>query len=522
MKNKLYLISVLFICQQTIAQLPEDAIRMSWVTPSGSARNQAIGGAMGSLGGDITSIFVNPAGLGLYKTNEIVLSPGFSLLGNKSAYRGTDAKADMFNRFNFGASGVVWGFGDNYSKWNSKAFGIAVNRTANFDGKVYYKGQNDFSSYSEQFVEFAQSGLPIDAVLYNAPLSLGTKLANYTYLIDTLTVGGQTQIVGLPYRDALLNNTSMLLNQEKSITTKGGITEIAIAYAANMDDKVYIGGSIGVPIVNYNRSSLITETDATGINNNNFNYSKYDEEYTSKGVGVNAKLGIIIKPTNHFRLGLAIHTPSIYGLKEKTTGRMENDLENYFSPGHQIRIANTDSIYTQFGVDVPQYKYDLSTPWKFIVSGSLVLREESDVTKQRGFLTADIEYVTHRSSRFSTSDDQTGDDDYYKAVNNAVKSVYKGAFNFRAGGELKFKTIMTRLGFAYYGNPYKDKELKAHRMNVSGGLGWRNKGMFIDLTYVESLNKDVNFPYRLSDKANTFADIKEASGNVLMTVGFKF
>ena len=52
---------------QLTAQLPEDAIRMSWNTPSGTARNQAIGGAMGSLGGEITSVFVNPAGLGIQK-----------------------------------------------------------------------------------------------------------------------------------------------------------------------------------------------------------------------------------------------------------------------------------------------------------------------------------------------------------------------------------------------------------------------------------------------------------------------
>jgi hypothetical protein len=80
---------------------------------------------------------------------------------------------------------------------------------------------------------------------------------------------------------------------------------------------------------------------------------------------------------------------------------------------------------------------------------------------------------------------------------------------------------MTRLGFAYFTNPYRDAELDANKMNVSGGLGYRNKGIFLDLTYVQSLNKDVNFPYRLSDKANTFADVKDRSGYVVMTLGFK-
>src|SRR5205085_943732 len=92
------------------------------------------------------------------------------------------------------------------SKWSSKAFSIAINRTANFNSNIHCRGDNNFSSFSESFAEeFANSGLPISTVLYNAPLSLGTKLANYTYLIDTLTANGQTQVVGLPERDAIIN-----------------------------------------------------------------------------------------------------------------------------------------------------------------------------------------------------------------------------------------------------------------------------------------------------------------------------
>jgi len=103
-----------------------------------------------------------------------------------------------------------------------------------------------------------------------------------------------------------------------------------------------------------------------------------------------------------------------------------------------------------------------------------------------------------------------------------VRSEYKGAFNFRVGGELKFNTIMGRLGFAYYSNPYKEEVLKTNKMLLSGGLGYRNKGFFVDLTYVHSFNKEVNFPYRLQDKANTFASIKDQRGNIVASVGFKF
>jgi hypothetical protein len=145
-----------------------------------------------------------------------------------------------------------------------------------------------------------------------------------------------------------------------------------------------------------------------------------------------------------------------------------------------------------------------------------------DVTKQKGFLTADIEYVGHAGSKFKSADN-ANDKSIYSDVNKAIKDIYKGTFNFRAGGELKFKTIMARLGFAYYTNPYRDKILKARKMNLSGGLGYRNKGMFIDVTYVHSLNRDAHFPYRVDPpRLNTYASLKDSNGGVMLTFGFKF
>jgi hypothetical protein len=66
------------------------------------------------------------------------------------------------------------------------------------------------------------------------------------------------------------------------------------------------------------------------------------------------------------------------------------------------------------------------------------------------------------------------------------------------------------------------KELKANRTQLSGGLGYRNHGIFLDLAYVHTFNKDVQFPYRLNDKPNTFASQTGSRGNVVATIGFKF
>lgn len=527
MKSKLYIALLLLIGQQLVAQVPEDALRMSWNVPSGTARNQAIGGAMGSLGGEISAVFVNPAGLGMYKTGEIVLSPGFNFFKTKSNFRETDAKSDNLSRFNFGTSGIIWGFSDKYSKWTSKAFSIAINRTANFNGTYYYKGVNDYSSFSEplanEFFNYyvdRKNNTPgisdaqvIDDALDAPNLSLLSKMALYTYLVDVVDNGTTSDVISRAER-------SGVVNQENKVTSKGGITEIALAYAANMDDKLYIGGKLGIPIVNYNRTSTFTESDFNGAGNDEFNYTTYNEEYTSKGVGVNATLGLIFKPADFVRFGLAVHSPTLYGLKDKLVASMTTDIDTA-SGSTTVFDVNSSTFYN--GND-PSFKYNLVSPWRFLLSGAYVIREISDVTRQKGFITADVEYVTYGSSHFSSAEeDQQGDDEYFKGINDATKIVYKGAFNFRAGGELKFNTIMARLGFAYYGKPYDDKELKANKMNISGGVGYRDKGMFVDLTYVHSINKDVNFPYRVdAPRLNTYASLKETVGNVMLTVGFKF
>lgn len=510
MKYTLSIALITLISTQAMSQLPEDVIRMSWFAPSGTARSQAIGGAMGSLGGEITSTFVNPAGLGFYKVSEFVFSPGFTLGHSDGDYRGSSARSNNVNRFNMSTTGFVSATSDPGRQWVSKAFSIAVNRMANFNNNVYYKGLNDYSSYSEQFAEeLSRSGLNINNY-YNSNLSLGTKSAIHTYLIDVDTINGVPQVVGRPeYLDAVI--------QQNKIETKGGITELAIGYAGNLRDKFYIGGSIGLPIVNYERRTTFTESDASDNKNNEFSYSRYEERLKTTGVGFNAKLGVIFKAAEQLRLGMAIHTPTIYGLKDVVSTKMVTDVENLFNNDP------VDSVSSEYFGPNPLYKYDFASPWKFLISGSYLLigEDAGDVTQQRGFITADAEYVTYASSHFSPAD-QNDDQSYYDDVNKVVKQTYKGAFNFRVGLELKFNTFMIRGGVAHYGNPYEDNPIKAGITSLSTGVGYRDKGIFIDLGFVHSITQDSNFPYRLADKANTYADVKSKIGQLLLTVGFKF
>ena len=180
---KKYLLALSLIYSVALfAQTPDDALRTAWFTQNGSGRNTATGGVMGSLGGDITANHVNPAGLGLFKTNEFVLSPGFLLNKNKFNYRGTDTSNDK-NNFNYGASGIILAAGANPNKkWTSSAFAISVNQVANYNNRVQFKGYNNASSYSEKYLEeLVRDRADTIAALKN--YIYGSSLAFRTYLI---------------------------------------------------------------------------------------------------------------------------------------------------------------------------------------------------------------------------------------------------------------------------------------------------------------------------------------------------
>ncbi len=514
MKKYLLLTSIL-VSALGYAQVPEDAIRYSFYPQNGTARNLAIGGAMGSLGGDINATFVNPAGLGFFKTHEFVLTPGFFLSNNKASFRGTDSK-DKKNGFGFGPSGVVIGGGSRYEQGKTNAFSFAVTQAADLNNLIHYSGLNNYSSFSEQFAEeFAKSGYTIDEVLTtNSPFPYTSAPALYTYLIDTVKVNGVYQVKGAP---EYILDAGQALRQEMTKKTSGGIYEIALGFAHNSNDKWYWGLSIGLPIVVYNSNTYFKESDTSSNTSNHFKQAEYTDDFKTTGWGLNGRIGVIYRPKEYIRLGLAIHTPTYMTLEDKHTTYMKTELEN--------PVANFEVSSQTFTDGQPgKAKYDQRTPFKAILSASYVFREVENVKRQKAFITADIEYVHHKGSKFSSNNDEPTKEekDYYKALTKVIKREYKGNFNFRLGGELKFNIIMARLGFAYYGNPYKDAGYKANRMLLSGGLGYRNKGVFLDLTYVYTMTKDVNFPYRLEDRANTYASLKQNRGNIVATVGFKF
>lgn len=510
MKYLFLFISIIFFLPSLQAQLPEDALRNSWFIPMGSARSLAIGGAMGALGGDISANNINPAGIGLYKTKEFVISPGLAFHNNKINFRGTNNQSKDAG-FAYGATGIVVGSmntAERNGNVTNNTFSFSITQLADFHNKTYYKGLNNVSSFSEQYLEeLIATGASPQMAEQN--YIFGSSLAYRTYLIDTFNINGQ--FAG--YKSLVPVSTG--INQEKTEETHGGIHELSFAFARNTADRLYLGASINLPITSYKSNLTYTETDASGDPNNDFDHFTFTQQYQSSGFGINVKLGLIYKVSPLFRWGLAVHTPSFMSFRDQIRAAMTTNTEGYAG----LVSESSDHLNNNQPGEVD---YILQTPWRAMMSGAFVLRENSDTKLQRGFISADLEYVNYKSARFSTS--VSGDESqsqYYQQVNATIKDFYKGALNFRLGGELKFDPWMFRMGGAYYGSPYSDNTLKASRIMASGGIGYRHHGFFIDLTFVASFHKDVNFPYRLTDKPNTFAELQTQKNNVLLSFGLK-
>ncbi|HEY1113800.1 MAG TPA: aromatic hydrocarbon degradation protein [Chitinophagaceae bacterium] len=515
MKRVLYIVG--FVCPALLAhaQEPADALRFSWTVPSGTARHQAIGGAMGSLGGDPTALYVNPAGLAFYKTGDFVLSPSYRFGKNKASF--LDRKSqDSDEKFTLGTTAFVAGSGGQGRKVRNVAFSMGFNTTADFKSEVMYRGLNTQSSYSQKYLdEIRNADIRDDRVASDFPF--GTSLAVNTLWIDTVG-GGSPGNYDFQSRSANLLSSGGLL-QEQTLKNKGGIYEFAIGGAANFNDKIMVGGTFGIPILNYERTASFTEADATDNPGNQFDFATVEETLRTTGAGINLKAGVIVKPSESWRIGLAAHSPTYYTLTDNFNATVTAAVEDGASePWYQSLSDITGAEH--------EFKYSLITPYRLIGSLSYVLHEIEDITRQKGFITADVEYVNYKASSFQQNEEEGFDTDteaYLDDLNDAIDKAYKPAFNFRVGGELKFTTVMVRAGAAYYGNPYKDiNGGKGRKVNLSGGLGYRNKGMFIDLTYVHSLNRDIHAPYRLQDISYPVAKVNTSAGNVLMTLGFKF
>ena len=143
---------LVFVSASLKAQSPEDGLRLSWFAPNGTPRSNALGGAMGSLGGDLSAAHINPAGLGFYKSGELLITSKYLNTETDYKYRGSFSSTSN-NKSSLGNLGMVFADGKKKRGYTSTAFSISFTQIADFNSRQRFKGVNNFSSYSEKLLE---------------------------------------------------------------------------------------------------------------------------------------------------------------------------------------------------------------------------------------------------------------------------------------------------------------------------------------------------------------------------------
>jgi len=504
-------LSVSFI---TYSQEPIDALRYGMTGHGGTARARAIGGAIVALGGDISTASVNPAGLAFFRTNEFVFSPliGFNNTNINYLSSSKNSSKLVADLSNIGL--IFTKEGSRNGKWRNFTFAFGVNKSANFGNTVSLSGRNNESSYSEKYLEELIENIVTDPNKAANNFPYGSSLAFNTYLIDTIS--GPGNIIN-GYRSLATPQTGVL--QEQTTKSTGNMQEFYISGSANLQEKLFLGGSILFNKILYERTNIFRETDATK-KLNNFNYFETEEFLHSEGIGVGVKLGAIFKPSSQLRLGMAFHSPMLYSMDDRYSTKITTDLEGYLGNG-KLTQSSTDFNNGELG----QFQYNYKNPMRIMFGASYIFSGVEDVSKQKGFISADVELIDYTSSTFKTFKTSTGESNggvYLSQVNATMQEQFKSALNVRLGGEIKFNTLMARAGFNFIGNPYNGSDITANRINISTGLGYRNKGILLDLTYVHQLMKDVTFPYRLYNGFFEQGFVKGTNGMLVATIGFKF
>lgn len=412
------------------AQGADDASLFSQTYYQGTAKALGMGNALGAVGGDMTSVSINPAGMGVYRSSEFTTS--LSLMDNyhSSKYYGTNNGANKMRLSvpNIGYVGTKQK--SNFRPLRFTQFGIGLTRTNDFNMNTFSKGINPTSSkidaYLAQIDGYSQFEIQ-DAFPYDI------YPAWNTYLID-LYETDQGQYYGSPVPQG-----NIWQGQENYF--EGRSEEWSFAGSANYYDKFFLGVSANLAHVKRVGTRIHSESRVSG-SQTEFSQWHYQEDLSSNAWGINLKVGLIYHANRWFRLGAAFHSPTLYNFDETWQTETESQIL-----GITRRSLSPKS----------HYEYTFIKPLKWVGSMAFVVREQ-------GMISLDAEYTNYSAARFRANDYD------YGAINEDIKNTFGKTFNFRVGSEWSLGHSFLRVGAGYYGSPFGLGETGGSVKKVSCGI----------------------------------------------------
>lgn len=556
MKKILLAAAVVALPVTVFGQSAFDAYQVNQSNLRGTARFMSMGGAFTALGGDLSTLTQNPAGIGVYRSSEVGVTVDFDFQKTSTTdpgYPNNNNKQTKVDCNNFGYVGAMSTGSDLMPFFN---WGASYSRVASFNRR--YNGSMDLPSSISDYIA-ANTSL----------MSTGytpSDLDGYTRGYNPYQDCAAPWMSILAYNAYVINPTDF---DNKSCTTytglmnrggagvgafdiieQGYLDEYNINFGGNFVNTVYWGLGFGITDINYTQQAYYVE-ELSGVQIPTTGYDASGNAIASgtttgdgaidldswkhiNGTGFNFKFGLIARPINEFRIGVAIHTPTYYRMTAQTYSSMGY---NFPATGYK-GWTETDEGYVQTN------DFQMNSPWRFMVGAAGVLGG-------RAIISADYEFKAFGDMRLKDRGDREFTD-----INGDIKNYFQATHEIRIGAEYRVTdNVSVRAGFAYNTSPAKDGVNEGEQViytdgpygtettpsyNVAGttiygtcGVGYHYKNFYLDAAYVHRNHKstfhafdtyDVNYLRGGNPEyaATPISEVTDYNNNLVLTLGFRF
>lgn len=415
-------------------QYATEALRFSVFSPQGTSRFSALGGAMGAIGADLSTASHNPAGIGLFRQNQLSISPGINLSYGYSNWQEQEFPEEHVV-FQFGNAGLV--LTKRFNRDTSEGlqylnFSLGYNRMASFNRSFFFEGMDALHSLGDAFMSQANGLNPEGLDPFRE------RLAFDTYLIDTIPgANGQSYLTNGAFAE---ENKRMA----RQWTSSGAHAEVVLSGAINYSNRLYLGATIGIVRLDYFYRSIYRETDSEG-SIPVFDRLEYEETLNAEGTGFNLRVGAIYRLTDWWRLGAAIHSPTWVSMDETYSSSLETVLNN-----------------GSFTAESPegQFDYGLTLPWRTQASTAFILGKYF-------ILGLEYEYADYGAINLRPSLD-------FNQENALIDTTFRKGHQFKAGMEFRINPWSIRAGYQYQTAPLPDQQSTGFQLqSFSAGFGLR-------------------------------------------------
>ncbi|QNK79002.1 outer membrane protein transport protein [Winogradskyella sp. PAMC22761] len=510
MKKLLMLGIGLISTSYIIAQDITDAVRYSMDEIQGTARFRAMGGAFGALGGDMSSININPASSAVFNNSQASVSLGlFNSKENIGYFDGSNSSSNSNVDLNQLGAAFIFKNTNPNSGWKKFSLSFAYDRSADYDNDWVASGNNNNNnSIDSYFLSFANNTevpfgilkLQQGEYLEEAYVDIG-RIPGDGYASQQVFLGYWSGVIDPNNLDDDTNNNETLYNSNVAAGTinhnylyssTGYNGKLAFNFATDYNDRLYIGINLNSHFINYEKFTRLRETNSN--NSSLVNNIVFENLLSTTGSGFSFQLGTIAKLTDELRVGLSYNSPTWYRISDELTQGINSNIAD-----QDISfISNIINIYEE---------YKLQTPSK--ITGSLAY-----VFGKTGLLSFDYSLKDYSNTKFKPTSDAV-----FSSINNTISNTLDTAASYRLGGEYRYKQVSFRGGYRIEESPYKDDGFYGDLKGYSLGLGYDFGNLNLDLAFSQS-ERDYNYQL-YSTGLTDAAQIDSKYSDFILTLGFR-